>query len=211
MGNISEHHNHHSELEDGEEAYETLARDISYLRCVSEEMKPTIKQQNGKQSLKRASSRKRSIRKSQSIRQSCKEPNDGVLLISDLEVQVDGKHAILVPRKSVLEKKGFAKLKSKMAFISRRMSTRKLKPQNTTKVSSAEKPASDKDNQKATPGKDDSANVEKAALTKATSHYIVIPASNNNHTLRHVSVCKSVSNINKLGNMALNIETVIDS
>ncbi|XP_067929466.1 uncharacterized protein [Watersipora subatra] len=206
MGNVSEHH-HYSDIEDGEEVYETLARDISYLRCVSEEKNPTINQRNRRQSLRRAASRKRSIRRLQSTRASWKESQAGAFLISDLEVQVDGKHAILVPRKSVLEKKGLAKLKSKMAFISNRRSTKKSKLRGQSQPPcgdniSANQVEKDKFHAKTKLVE----NHEKGRLTKTTSHYFVIQTSKGNHRLRPVSVHENVNIINKSGNMALNLE-----
>ncbi|XP_067930318.1 uncharacterized protein [Watersipora subatra] len=206
MGNISEHH-HYSDIEDGEEVYETLARDIVYLRCVSEEKKPTITQMNRRQSLRKVSARKRSIRRSQSTRAGWKEFETGVFLISDLEVQVDRKHAILVPRKSVLEKKGLAKLKSNMAFISNRRSTKNTKRRGQSRLSCADNRSANQFLKKKLNSKAKSVeNHEKGRLIKTTSHYVVIPTSKGNHRLRPVSVHENVNIINKPGNMALNLE-----
>ncbi|XP_067929465.1 uncharacterized protein [Watersipora subatra] len=206
MGNISEHH-HHSDIEDGEEVYETIATDISYLRCVSEEKKPTITQRNRRQSLRRAASRRRSIRRSQSTRASWKESKSEVILVSDLEVQVDGKHAILVPRKSLLEKKGLAKLKSKMAFISNRKSTKKSKLRRQSQLLRGDNQPAKKVPKSELHGQVISVkNHEKERLTKTTSHYVVIPTSKRPHRLRPVSVHENVNIINKSGNMALNLE-----
>ncbi|XP_067929468.1 uncharacterized protein [Watersipora subatra] len=206
MGNISEHH-HHSDIEDGEEVYETLATDISYLRCVSEEKKPTITQRNRRQSLRRAASQKRSVRRSQSTRASWKKSKSEVILISDLEVQVDGKHAILVPRKSVLEKKGLSRLKSKMTFISNRKSTKKSKLRGQSQLLCGDNLPANQVQKGKLHGKAKSVeNRKEGRLTKTTSHYVVIPTSKGNHKLRPVSVHENVNIINKSGNMAFNLE-----
>ncbi|XP_067930376.1 uncharacterized protein [Watersipora subatra] len=137
MGNAADKdHDLQSDFEDGEVLCDTIARDITYRRC-SEGSLCSMDQQNRK--LQRAVSR------SASLRQDVKPPEtdqrrrrDSLFLLSEMEVKVDGKKVKLVPRESVIKKKGISTLKGRLIYLRSKKVARKNKLEKSAQTKSVE-------------------------------------------------------------------------
>ncbi|XP_067930316.1 uncharacterized protein [Watersipora subatra] len=113
-----------SKKADGEMAYETIARGFSYRRCSrAENQKPLTRSTSVRRSSRYTNGslpKHRKPLKRSGSRRSLRGKDKGTgFVLSDLKVQVDGKVAILVPRNSAMKRKRMSSIKAKLTFSSK--------------------------------------------------------------------------------------------